>query len=138
MGSMSSRAGFVAAATGPFAIWLSGITDVSPNLPPQQLIDHQIQISGEICLAHARGHRVRTQHKKATARKQLEVAANQLAKLPLHAVSRYCGPDCLADNKAYLGRFVRQRRVSQQVPGHGWPSGTQPLTYGASEIRTPP
>jgi hypothetical protein len=46
MGSISSRAGRVADATGPFAIWSSGITDVCPNLPPQQLIDHQIQICG--------------------------------------------------------------------------------------------
>jgi hypothetical protein len=122
MGSISSRAGLVATATGSFAIWLSGITDVCPNLPPQQLIDHQIQISGEICLAHARGHRVRTHHKKATARKQLEVSAHKLTKPPPHAVSRYCGPDCLADNKAYLGRFVPQSRVGQQMPDQSRPA----------------
>jgi hypothetical protein len=122
MGTISSRAGLVAAATEPFTTWSSGITDVSPNLPPQQLTDHQIQIRGKIRLAHACGHRVRTQHKKATARKQLEVAADQLAKPPLYAVSRYCGPDRLADDEAYLGRFVRQSRVGQQVADHGRPS----------------
>jgi hypothetical protein len=46
MGSISTRAGTVTAITGPFTIWSSGIADVRPNLPPQQLIDHQIQISG--------------------------------------------------------------------------------------------
>jgi len=46
MGSISTRAGTVTAVTGPLTIWSSGISDVSPNLPPQQLIDHQVQISG--------------------------------------------------------------------------------------------
>jgi hypothetical protein len=111
MGSISTRAGTVTAVTGPFTIWSSGIADVRPNLPPQQLIDHQIQISGEIWLAGARGHRIRTHHKKATARKQLEVATHQLAKPPLYAVSGHCGPDCTADNKAYLGGLIRTNRI---------------------------
>lgn len=40
-----------------------------PNLPPQQPFHHQVQISGQIRLACTRGHGVRAQHKKATARK---------------------------------------------------------------------
>jgi hypothetical protein len=46
MGSISTRAGTVTGVTGPFVTLLSGIADVRPNLPPQQLMDHQIQISG--------------------------------------------------------------------------------------------
>jgi hypothetical protein len=46
MGSISTRAGTVTGVTGPFITWSSGIADVRPNLPPQQLMDHQIQISG--------------------------------------------------------------------------------------------
>jgi len=111
MGSISTRAGTVTGVTGPFVTWLSGIADVRPNLPPQQLMDHQIQISGEIWLAGTRGQRIRAHHKKATARKQLEVATHQLPKPPLYAVSGNCGPDCATDDKPYLGHFVRADRV---------------------------
>jgi hypothetical protein len=76
MGSMTIRAGTVprgTQGTGPSALRSSCITGAPistlPNLPPQQPIDHQLQISGEILLARTPGHRVRTQHKKATARK---------------------------------------------------------------------
>jgi hypothetical protein len=78
MGSISTRAGLVAVATGPSDFRLPGTTGVPilnigvstlPNPPPQQPFHHQVQISGEIRLARTPGDRVRTQHKKATARK---------------------------------------------------------------------
>ena len=81
MGTISRRAGAVPRAIGSFTFWLPGITSAPtlstlPNLPPQQPLDHQIQISGKIRLARTPGCRVRTQHKKATARKQLEIATH--------------------------------------------------------------
>jgi hypothetical protein len=46
---MSSRAGTVTRHPESILISsLSGISDVCPNLPPQQLPDHQAQISGKI------------------------------------------------------------------------------------------
>jgi hypothetical protein len=88
-------------------------TDFStlPNLPPQQPIDHQIQISGKIRLARTPGHRVRPQHKKATARKRLEIAARQLTKPTFHPVSRHRRPDRPADHKSYPGRMLRRTGV---------------------------
>ena len=112
MGTMSSRAGTVAVRLVPFCLAVCGITDVCPNLAPQQPADHQVQIRGEIRLAGVRGCSVRAHHKKATARKQLEVATHQLPKPPLYAVSRNCGPNCAADDKPYLGHFIRADRVN--------------------------
>jgi len=82
-----------------------------PNLPPQQPIDHQVQISGEIRLARTPGYRVRAQHKKATARKRLEIPARQLTKPTPHPVSRHGGPDCPADHKPYPGRLFHRACV---------------------------
>jgi hypothetical protein len=49
MGSMSSRAGTeTRSSDSSLTSSLSGISDVCPNLPPQQLADHQAQISGKI------------------------------------------------------------------------------------------
>jgi len=49
MGSISTRAGHVTPRSESFLVSsLSGISDVCPNLPPQQLADHQPQISGKI------------------------------------------------------------------------------------------
>jgi hypothetical protein len=48
MGIMSSRAGTVAVRAVPFSVAVCGITDVCPNLPPQQPADHEVQIRGEI------------------------------------------------------------------------------------------
>jgi hypothetical protein len=82
-----------------------------PNLPPQQPIDHQIQISGKIRLARTPGYRVRAQHKKATARKRLEIAARQLTKPTFHPISRHRGPDRPADYKSYPGWILCRTRV---------------------------
>jgi len=72
MGSIRTRAGPVPRGTVPFVLRLSAITGAPfstlPNLPPQQPVHHQIQISGKIRLARPRGHGVRAQHKQATAR----------------------------------------------------------------------
>jgi hypothetical protein len=70
---MSSRAGPEIRPPG-VTISLSAMTDVCPNLSPQQFSDNQIQISGKICLVYSRGNRICAQHKKATARKRVEVA----------------------------------------------------------------
>jgi hypothetical protein len=48
MGIMSSRAGTVAVRPVPSCMDVCGITDVCPNLPPQQPADHLVQIRGEI------------------------------------------------------------------------------------------
>jgi hypothetical protein len=65
IGIMTSRAGTVAVRA--VLSWLScvlvcGITDVRPNLPPQQPADHRIQIRGEIWLARVHGRSVGAHH----------------------------------------------------------------------------
>jgi hypothetical protein len=45
---MSSRAGTVAVRPVLLCVPVCGITDVCPNLPPQQPPEHQVQICGEI------------------------------------------------------------------------------------------
>jgi hypothetical protein len=56
MGIISSRAGTVEVRAVPSCVLVCGITDVSPNLPPQQPVDHRVQIRGEIQLACVRSH----------------------------------------------------------------------------------
>jgi hypothetical protein len=102
---MSSRAGTVAVRPVLFCMAVCGITDVCPNLAPQQPADHQIQIRGEIWLACVRGRGVCAHHKKATARKQLKVPAHKLTKAPLDPVPGHRGANRPADHESYPGRF---------------------------------
>jgi hypothetical protein len=90
MGNMSSRAGTVAVRAVPSCVLVCGITDVRPNLPPQQPADHRVQICGEIWLARVRGRGVRAHHKKATARQRLKVPAHKRTKPPLDEVPGHC------------------------------------------------
>jgi hypothetical protein len=45
---MSSRAGIVVVRPVLSCMAVCGITDLYPNLPPQQPADHQVKIRGEI------------------------------------------------------------------------------------------
>ena len=57
----------------------SSVITERPNLPPQQLLDHRVQICGEIRLACVSRPRVSAHHKKATLRQRLKVPAHQRA-----------------------------------------------------------
>ena len=59
---MTSRAGTVAVRAVLSFVLICGITDVRPNLPPQQPADHRIQIRGEIWLARVHGRSVGAHH----------------------------------------------------------------------------
>jgi hypothetical protein len=107
---MSSRAGTVVVRPVPFCVPGSGITDcgmtdVCPNLPPQQPADHQIQIRGEIRLARVRGRSVCAHHKKATARKRVKVPAHELTQAPPDPVPGHRGTNRPADHESYPGWF---------------------------------
>jgi hypothetical protein len=136
MGSISSRAGTVTVLAGPFAVSLPGITDVRPNLPPQQPADYRVQIRGEIWLARVRSRSVSTHHKKATARKRVKVPAHQLTKAPLNPVSGHCVANRPADHKSYPGWFpLREPGADQQVADHAGPARTGPGAHGQRELR---
>jgi len=93
------------------------MTDVCPNLPPQQPADHLVQIRGEIRLARVRGRSVCAHHKKATARKRLKVPAHELTQAPLDPVPGHRGADRAADHESYPGRLlvVNPLRPHEQV-----------------------
>jgi hypothetical protein len=134
---MSSRAGLVAVRDVPLSVFLSGITDVRPNLPLQQPAYHQVQICGEIRLACVRGRSVCAHHKKATARKRLKVPAHKLAKPPLDAVSGHRRADRPADYKSYPGRFTVTDpvRPDEQVTDDGRPTRARPVAHRQRELR---
>src|ERR1700738_1867656 len=137
MGTMSSRAGTVAVRSVLVCMDVCGITDVCPNLPPQQPADHQVQIRGEIWLACVRGRSVCAHHKKATARKQLKVPAHELTKAPLDAVPGHRGADRPADPESYPGRLAVMDPVGadQQVTYHPGPADTSSGAHGERELR---
>jgi hypothetical protein len=115
------------------------MTDVRPNLPPQQPADDQVQIRGEIRLARVRGRSVCAHHKKATARKRLKVPAHELTEAPLNAVPGYRRAYRPADHEAYPGRLpvLAAVRADQQVTYHGRPTRTRPGPHGQRELRAP-
>jgi hypothetical protein len=135
MGTISSRAGTVAVRAVPLSVPLAGITDVCPNLPPQQPADHQAQIRGEIRLAGVRGRGVCAHHKKATARKQLKVPAHKLTKPSLDAVPGHGRANRPADYEAYSGRLTGCLGAGQQVTYDQRPTRARPGAHGQRELR---
>jgi len=137
MGTMSSRAGTVAVRPVPFCMAVCGITDVCPNLPPQQPADDQIQIRGEIWLACVRGRSVCAHHKKATARKRLKVPAHKLTKASLDPIPGHRRANRPADHESYPGRFPVMDPVGphQQVTHRERPARTSPGAHGQRELR---
>jgi hypothetical protein len=136
MGNISNRAGTVAVRAGPLALPLSGITDVRPNLSPQQPADHRVQIRGEIRLARVRGHSVCTHHKKGTARKQLKVPAHKLAKPTLNPVSGHRRANRPADHESYPRWLPLINTGSHQHVAHyTGPASTSPGAHGQRELR---
>ena len=137
MGNMSSRAGIVTVRAVPLSVPVSAITDVRPNLPPQQPAYHQVQIRGEIRLACVRGRGVRAHHKKATAGKRLKVPAHQLAKPPLDTVSGHRRADSPADHKSYPGRLTVMDPVGpdEQVTHDGRTASARAGAHGQRELR---
>jgi len=129
---MSSRAGIVTVRAVPLSVPVSAITDVRPNLPPQQPAYHQVQIRGEIRLACVRGCGVCAHHKKATARQRLKVPAHQLAKPPLDTVSGHRRADSPADHKSYPGRLTVMDPVGpdEQVTHDARPAGVRAGAHG--------
>src|SRR3984957_17214027 len=130
MGTMSSRAGTVTVRPSSFIMAVCGITDVCPNLPPQQPADHQVQIRGEIGLACVRGRSVCAHHKKATARKQLKVPAHELTKAPLDGVPGHRG--------TFPGRLAGKGPGRAEPPGTLPPGPADPKPGGARRAGTPP
>src|SRR6516162_822634 len=132
MGTMSSRAGTVAVRPVPFCVAVYAMTDVCPNLPPQQPADHLVQIRGEIRLARVRGRSVCAHHKKATARKRLKVPAHELTQPPLDPVPGHRGADRPADHESYPGRLPVSDPVGvilrphEQVTYHARPAHSGP------------
>src|SRR6516165_5589437 len=137
MGNMSSRAGIVTVRAVPLSVPVSAITDVRPNLPPQQPAYHQVQIRGEIRLACVRGCGVCAHHKKATARQRLKVPAHQLAKPPLDTVSGHRRADSPADHKSYPGRLTVMDPVGpdEQVTHDGRTASARAGAHGQRELR---
>src|SRR5271155_795655 len=136
MGNISNRAGTVAVRAGPLALPLSGITDVRPNLSPQQPADHRVQIRGEIRLARVLGHSFCTHHKKGTARKQLKVPAHKLAKPTLTPVSGHRRANRPADHESYPRRLSLINTGSHQhVAYYTRPASTSPGAHGQRELR---
>src|ERR1700759_2663200 len=103
MGIMSSRAGTVTVRVLPSCVLVCGITDVRPNLPPQQPADHRVQICDEIRLAcvRGRGPGFRASNKKATVRQRLKVPAHKRGEPPLDAVPGHCRADGPAYHESY-------------------------------------
>jgi hypothetical protein len=142
MGTMSSRAGTVTVRPSSFAMAVCGITDVCPNLPPQQPADHQVQIRGEIGLACVRGRSVCAHHKKATARKRVKVPAHELTKASLDPVPGHRRANRPADDESYPGWLAVMNpaditlRLDQQVTDHPRPARTSSGAHGQRELRT--
>ena len=135
-GTANGSAGTVAVRAEPLAVPLSGITDVRPNLPPQQPADHRVQIRGEIRLARVRSRSIGTHHKKATARKRVKVPAHQLTKPPPNPVSGHCVANRPADHESYPGWFPLSRPAAdQQVTDHAGPARAGPGAHGQRELR---
>ena len=137
MGNMSSRAGTVVVRAVLSCLLVCGITDVRPNLPPQQPADHRVQICGEIWLARVRGRGVRAHHKKATARQQLKVPAHKRAKPALDTVPGHRRANRPADHESYLGRFPGLLRPGQQVADDTGTARPKPGAHGQRELRAP-
>jgi hypothetical protein len=134
---MSSRAGTVAVRAVLSAVLVCGITDVRPNLSPQQPAYHRVQIRGEIRLACVRGCGVRAHHKKATARQRLKVPAHKRAKPPLDVVPRHCRANRAAYHKSYPGWLLGPVGPGQQVADHAGTARTEPGAHGQRELRAP-
>jgi len=117
-----------------------GITDVCPNLPPQQPADHQIQIRGEIWLACVRGRGICAHHKKATARKRLKVPAHELTQASPDPVPGHRGANRPADDESYPGRLGGMDPVGpdQQVTHQARPTRTDPGAHRQRELRGAP
>jgi len=113
-----------------------GITDVCPNLPPQQPADHQVQIRGEIRLACVRGRSICAHHKKATARKRLKVPAHELTEAPLDPVPGHRGADGTTDHESYPGRLPVTHPVGphEQVTHHERPARTGPGAHSQRKL----
>jgi hypothetical protein len=111
-----------------------------PNLPPQQSLEYQVQISGEIDLACRRGRGIRPDHEKAAYRKCVKVLAHHDPEAALHSVTDNRGPNRTANDKAYLRRhswanLVMGARLGyQQMPGQRRAAGTAPLANRTPEV----
>jgi hypothetical protein len=104
---------------GSLALPLSGITDARPNLPPQQPAQYRFQICGEIRLACVRGRSIRAHHKKATARKQVEIPAHHAAKPPFDAIPGHGRAYRPADRKSHSrGLLLEPGVVTNQQVAH--------------------
>jgi hypothetical protein len=138
MGIMSSRAGTVTVRVLPSCVLVCGITDVRPNLPPQQPADHRVQIRAEIQLACVRGRGVRAHHKKATVRQRLKVPAHERAEPPLDAVPGHCRADGPAYHESYPGRLGVLAGLDEQVADQAGTACAGSGAHGQRELRAVP
>ncbi len=104
-----------------------------PNLPPQQPIDHQVEIGGEIRLACGRGRRIGANHKKATFRQHAKIPAHERTKTTSHAVAHHSGANRTTDYESYPGRFTTLK-PRQQVDGEGGTSRPAAAAHREREL----
>ena len=99
-----------------------------PNLPPQQLAHHQVQIGGQIGLACGRGRRIGADHKKATCRQHAKIPAHERTKATFHPVAHHCGANRATDYESYPGRFIALA-LREKVPGKARAPGPGTTPY---------
>jgi hypothetical protein len=114
-----------------------------PNLPPQQSLENQVQISGEIHLACRRGRGICPHHEKTARRKCVEVLAHHDPEAALHTVADHRGPNRTADYKPYLRRLSGANPIMgarcghfryQQMPGQRRATGAAPVANRTPKI----
>jgi hypothetical protein len=99
-----------------------------PNLPPQESSENQVKIGGQICLACARGGRMRPQYEQATPRKPGDPPAHQFPEPSLYPVANHRRANRTANNKAYLRPRISWYRTGGQQQSPGNHSAASPAT----------
>jgi hypothetical protein len=90
-----------------------------PNLSPQQSLENQVQICGEIDLARRCGRGIRPDHEKTARREYPKMLTHQGPEAALYAVTDNRGPNRTTDDKAYLRRLGWANHAKTDVL-RGW------------------
>jgi hypothetical protein len=104
-----------------------------PNLPPQQLAHHHIQIGGQIRLVCGRGRRIGADHKQATRREHAKIPVHERTKATFHSVAHHRGANRATNYESYPGRFVALK-LRKQVPGKARAPGAFPSAHREREF----
>jgi hypothetical protein len=97
------------------------------SLPPQQSVEYQVKIGGQIRLADARSGRVGTHYEHATAREIGETRPHHFPKPSPYPIANHRGANRTADDKAYLCRptIWNHEQVSTDHPPASSPSSAR-------------